>query len=399
MDMETVRIERFQFSPLRFLYFGRILKKFELSTLFSRKDSRYQMITKKWLILIASVCGALSVGAAACGPAAVTSSETPSSASSAAATVPPATAAPTEPLRDRNPLTGLDELEPGASTRPVAVMIGNDSRSRPQYGLDKADLLIETETEGGITRMMAVFANASRVSNQLGPVRSARSPFALLAQSLDAVYVHAGGSEAGLKTIQNIGLTHINGLVYDGTTFWRDSQLRKTKGLEYSMMTSGEKLTARIKSAKIRSTSDRSAPFSFGEKQGTGKGNSLQVVYSGAQSISFVYDAATGLYTKSNGKLGSASVHKTAGGDPITVSNVLVMYDQKYSENATTISFRLNKGTGLLVSGGTSRAMQWSRTNSKLSFQETDGSPLQVTPGKSYICLVSSSNAGATVVG
>lgn len=53
-------------------------------------------------------------------------------------------------------------------------MIGNNDKSRPQHGLDQADLYVEAETEGGITRIMAVFANAARVPSQLGPVRSAR---------------------------------------------------------------------------------------------------------------------------------------------------------------------------------------------------------------------------------
>lgn len=58
----------------------------------------------------------------------------------------------------------------------MAVMIGNNDKSRPQYGLDQADMYVEAETEGGITRIMAVFANAARVPAQLGPVRSAGRP-------------------------------------------------------------------------------------------------------------------------------------------------------------------------------------------------------------------------------
>lgn len=361
------------------------------------------MKVTKCLSLLTAFCAVITL-TAGCGgtvPTGTSSRQTGSSSTpttTTASTTVPTTAAPTRAPGERNPLTGLPELESGAATRPVAVMIGNDSRSRPQYGLDKADILVEAETEGGITRLMAVFANASRVPAKLGPVRSARSPFALLAQSLDAVYVHAGGSTGGLTTIQSTGIAHIDGLVYDGSTFWRDAQLRQTKGLEYSMLTSGDKLAARIKAAGIRTSSDRGAPFSFGDKTGSGKGQAVQVVYSGAQSVSFVYDAATGLYTKSNGKLGSATLHKTADGALLTFANVLVMADQKYAENEATISFRLSRGEGLLVSGGTSREIRWTRTGSRLSFLEADGSPLQAAPGKTYICLVAQGNAGATVL-
>ena len=81
--------------------------------------------------------------------------------------------------------------------RPVAIMIGNNDRSRPQINIDKADMYMEAETEGGITRIMAVFAGNSRVPNTIGPIRSARTPFIKSAESLDSIYVHAGGSKTG----------------------------------------------------------------------------------------------------------------------------------------------------------------------------------------------------------
>ena len=90
----------------------------------------------------------------------------------------------------------------GEGTRPVGVMIGNNSTSRPQHGIDKADLYVEAETEGGITRILALFANAERIPAQLGPVRSARSPFVTIAQAMDIVYAHAGGSTPALDTLK-----------------------------------------------------------------------------------------------------------------------------------------------------------------------------------------------------
>lgn len=352
---------------------------------------------KRWLPVLAAGC--LIFGGAGCASGPAPSSASPSSTGAVSTTLPPSTtAAPTVPEKDINPLTGLRDLEKGADSRPVAVMIGNDSRARPQYGIENADMYVEMETEGGITRIMAVFAGASRIPDKLGPVRSARSPFVLLAHSLDAVYFHAGGSAAGKETIQNTGLPHVDALVYQGSTFWRDAALRQSKGLEYSMLTSGSKAAAHLKKANTRGSSSRKAPFVFAQATGSGAGQSVQVSFSGLQSICFHYDTSTGLYTKSNGKLSSASPHKSAGGTALTASNVLVMYDQKYAENKYTIGFRLNGGRGLLVSGGTSRSVTWSRTNTQLSFKEADGSDLKVAPGKTYLCLVADGNAGATIV-
>ena len=357
-------------------------------------------MNKRIFAILTALC--LTGALAGCGtgnPGSVPASSQPAPETTVGTTAPPTTSPPTQPKGDFNIFTGEDSLTAGADTRPVAVMIGNNDKSRPQYGLDQADMYVEAETEGGITRIMAVFANAARVPAQLGPVRSARSPFALLAQSLDAVYCHAGGSTAGLATVKNLGIHHIDGLVYDGSTFWRDATLKRTKGLEYSMMTSGDKLGARMKSANIRRKGKLTSLFTFGEGAGSGAGQTVQVFFSGAQTISFQYDAASGLYTKYNGAVGKGSPHKTAGGKALTASNVLVLYDTKYAENAYTISFNLKGGGGLLVSGGTSRPVSWSRSSSKLSITEKDGSPAKMTTGKTYICLVSKGNEGNTKVG
>jgi hypothetical protein len=93
-----------------------------------------------------------------------------------------------------NPLTGLENLESEeiAYRRPVAVMINNISvAQKVQTGLTQADIVYETEVEGGITRLMAVFQDITKVQ-QFGTVRSARYPYVDLAMGHNAIYVHHG---------------------------------------------------------------------------------------------------------------------------------------------------------------------------------------------------------------
>lgn len=351
----------------------------------------------KWRIPAILSAACLLFTASACGRPSESASSSPSTAPATTTTT---TAKPTTTTTSPyaiNIFTGKQDVDDAAGTRPVAVMIDNVSQARPQYGLDKADLLLEAETEGGITRIMAVFANASRVPDKIGPVRSARSPFVLLARSFDAVYCHAGGSKAGLATLKSTGVTDIDGIGAASSSFWRDSYLLQSRSAEHTLVTSGKKLASRISASKIRNTTQRSAFFSYGEVSGSGAGQKLQVTFSGAQKVSFVY--SDGAYLKSNGSLGNATSHKMVDGSQIRVANVLVLYDQKYSENSTTISFRLNNGNGLLLSGGSSRNIQWSRSTNGLSVTETDGSAAKFATGPTYICLVSKDNASQTVVG
>jgi len=104
---------------------------------------------------------------------------------------------------------------------PIAVMIDNHPDARPAYGLEDAQLVIEAEAEGGITRYMAFFANNKNVK-KIGPIRSARPYFVDWANELSALYAHVGGSpEALAKTIKE-KILHINEF-YNGTYFWRDT--------------------------------------------------------------------------------------------------------------------------------------------------------------------------------
>lgn len=317
-------------------------------------------------------------------------------------TGPGETAAPTEPLpteptvneADYNRLTGEYDNPAGADSRAVGVMIGNNSKSRPQIGVWSADLFLEAETEGGITRIMAVFADASRAPDVLCPVRSARTPFVLMAQSLDLVYVHAGGSPNGLAAVKDLNIPSVNALS-DNVTFWRDAKLKAARGTEYSLCTSGTKIAARMQKQGWRSTSDR-APFAFGEAEGGGPCAELQVTFSGSQTNSFLYDSQAGLYTKYLGKLAKPTLHADSAGNGLQVANVLILYDSKYAENEVTISFELKSGEGLLASGGRVRPVRWTRTAKGLSVTE-NGSAALFLPGKTYICLVTAANKNATV--
>lgn len=345
-------------------------------------------------------CAAMLLAGAGCGGNPAATSDSPAADVSGSADSAPGTTAPTQPVGQQNRLSGLYDLDVGEENRPLAFMIGNNDRSRPQIGLDKADLYVEAETEGGITRIMAVFPNAARVPEQLTPLRSARTPFVLLAQSLDVVYCHAGGSDMGLKTIDQTGIDHINALNYDPNgTFWRDQTLSSQRGLEYSLSTSGENIAARMDSMEIRKNSDRAMPYGFTDTVPSGSAvTQVQVKFSGLQTINFQYDAAQKVYKKYNGSLENAEAHTMIDGTQLSAANVLVMYDEKYMENSVTCSFRLQSGSGAAFIGGVNVPFSWQRTEGGLSFFALDGSPLKVLPGKTYICLVANEYQGDTVV-
>lgn len=333
----------------------------------------------------AAVCGALLLSLAACGNSdAPVSDTTPTTAATTAPTTVP------ETLYD-NLLTGEKSLKT-QNNRPVAFMIDNYSASVRQKNIDKADLYVEAETEAGIPRIMAVFGSIDSVPAQVGPCRSARTPFVKMAKALDTIYCHVGGSTLGKAMIKEKRVTDLDSLVEVSR------ELKAVNGaIEHTKVFSRAKMDDAIKKRGISVKTATPVPYAFGEKAGDGAGNAVQVNISSRWKVSFTYDAATKQYTKHRNVLSSPE-HVSYDGDPIRVSNVIIMYDTRFDEDSAHISFQLNAGNGTLVSGGTSRAVKWKRTDSGLSFTEADGTPLTVATGKTYICLTSATLANQTVL-
>ena len=102
---------------------------------------------------------------------------------------------PEEPaLKGINDLTGMPMDEAKENNRPLAVMINNIDIAQPLMGVSQSDVMYECLAEGGITRIMACFKDPSGVA-EIGSVRSARPYYIRIAQGMDAVYMHSGGSE------------------------------------------------------------------------------------------------------------------------------------------------------------------------------------------------------------
>ena len=121
-----------------------------------------------------------------------------------------------------NPLTGLSGFrEAAVGRRPVAVMINNAPAARPQWGLCAPDIVLEGLAEGGITRMMWLFADVQSIP-KIGSVRSARHDFLEIAEGLDAVFVHWGGSVYAYDALKQRNVDDIDGMTYSNTYFYRD---------------------------------------------------------------------------------------------------------------------------------------------------------------------------------
>lgn len=296
-----------------------------------------------------------------------------------------------------NVLTGEFSLNEADGNRPVGVMVPNDGTTRGnQAGIDKADFILESETEGAIPRLLVMFGNAASIPQKFGPTRSARSPFVRMARGIDAIYCHAGGSPVALDTLKSGVMTHIDALA-DSKTFWRDSELKSVMDTVHSVATSGEKMVARIKKSGYSTVASKQ-PFAFGEAAGTSSAQKVQLKTTANHTVSFVYDSETNTYGKQIGTLENGKAHKSLEGKQIKVTNVVVLYAQKnvetVSPKTTTYDFTTGNGKGYIINGGKVRSIKFTLQNDGFTLMEEDGSPAKLAVGKTYMCLSDQTLAG-----
>ncbi len=296
-----------------------------------------------------------------------------------------------------NVLTGEFSLNEADGNRPVGVMVPNDGTTRGnQAGIDKADFILESETEGAIPRLLVLFGNASSIPEKFGPTRSARSPFVRMARGMDAIYCHAGGSPFALNTLKSGVMTHIDALA-DSNTFWRDTELKAVMDTVHSVATSGEKMVARIKKSGYSTTASKQ-PFTFGEVVGTQPAQKVQLKSTAGHTVSFVYDSASKTYGKQIGTLENGKPHLSLEDNQIKVTNVVVLYAEKHVEQktskTTTYDFATGNGKGYMISGGKMRPIKFTLQNDGFTLTEEDGSPAKFATGKTYMVLADQNLAG-----
>jgi hypothetical protein len=106
------------------------------------------------------------------------------------------------------PLTGLT-LEQGAAgteafaAPAVACKIDNVEAARPQFNLNKADIVFVEMVEFGLTRLVAVWQ--SQPVDQAGPVRSVRPMDADITAPLAGIFCFSGGQLPFVKAVEKTG--------------------------------------------------------------------------------------------------------------------------------------------------------------------------------------------------
>lgn len=307
---------------------------------------------------------------------------------------------PTEPeqeettLTEISTLTGLPITPEQKSVRPVAVVLNNLKEALPQVGVGSADVVWEFNMEGGVTRLVAVFSDISKVE-EIGAVRSARDYFIDAASIYGAILTHAGGSPSFYADDKSFGydnIDEVNMHTIPKGTFWRDSDKRYSRGYEHCLETSGDKLITAFESQKYTlETEEQKAPFEFYTERTTPDGNeatTVKISHSAYITPRFIYNVDDGKYYKES--YGKPHVEE-ATGDQLAFENVLVLFaPHRVVDSDLRLDIDLvGEGSGILITAGRSVDVVWKRSSrtGSLTLENPDGTTARLNPGKTHITV------------
>lgn len=302
---------------------------------------------------------------------------------------------------DRNPLTGEQVSDPAVlERRPITVKLSNApaTYTRPQAGLNQADLVFEHTTEGSVTRFTALFYDETPPN--VGPVRSARLIDLELAAMYDAMLAFSGASAGVNQRLNSSDFS--DRLLRDGEPgFYRTGE---NKPFEHTLYIRLNELWQAVaaKGLNTRPPFQTFNAFSATPPPGGIPASRIAIDYQATQ-VEWQYDPAIGRYRRwSDGQ-----PHLDANtGEQVTAANVIVV--SPFHVLDPTICEQINSdgtcahlsvqiqlwGTGgaAVFRDGQRYDVTWNRVNRNdmLTFTDSAGNPAPLQIGNSWVQFVPS---------
>lgn len=299
-----------------------------------------------------------------------------------------ASPSPTPPPPVICPLTGTETSQEFQVDRPaLAVKVENSPASRPQAGLEAADIVYEELAEGGITRFMAIYHCSD--SRSIGPVRSARSVDPEILREYEPVlFGYSGANSAVLAKVAStrgvVDLKHGNhGEAYERV---------KGRKSPHNLFTS---------TGSLRELSDvMGAPqtglvFTTAETEASSgvTGTAVDFTFTNGALVRYEYQPSSLVYFRFHGN----TAHIGNNGRQISATNVVILMvsvtEGTTSDSVGNISPEIEvvgSGAATVLWGGRAWKGRWERKglSDHTRLYGSSGEVLALRPGNTWIHLV-----------
>ena len=297
----------------------------------------------------------------------------------------------------RSYLTG--EMVPAAqgNRRPLAIMMSNDKESLPQYGINRAGVVYEAPVEGAMNRYMAIMENYDDL-DRIGSVRSCRTYYTYFAREFDAIYAHCGQSTFAKPYLKNVD--NINGVEGIGNTAYYRTSDRKRPHNFYGSYEGIQKAIEKLGYSQEYDEEYKGHYYFAGESHPVvldGEGSFPAVLVTPGYPYSkpwFSYNEEDGLYYRYQ----YGGEHSGSEGQ-IAVKNIIIQCCAA-SYYATTAYRNINVHEdlwgGFYITNGRAVSISWKKDGEfgVSHYYGPDGKEIVMNPGKTWVCIVPTSESG-----
>ena len=297
----------------------------------------------------------------------------------------------------RSELTNEIISEDLKDQRPIAVMVDNDARALPHYGLTQADVVYElmnSTANKEITRFMCLVKDWDAIT-QFGSVRSVRPTNILLANEWNAIICHDGGPFYINEYLKLPASDNISGY------FGRVNNGKPREFTEYILTGEVQKYADRLGISTTYNQYYEGPHYQFVDEANPMK---LDEVYADfAKDATLVdlpfpnnqselkYNAEDGLYYYS--ERGKAHLDAQNDNKQLAFKNIIIQrvsYHQ-YDENGYLIFNCIGENQdAMYITNGKRINVKWSKTSdtSPTRYYDGMGDEIKLNTGKTYVAFV-----------
>ena len=307
---------------------------------------------------------------------------------------------PTETLtpmpKERWALTGVIGDHGLVTERPALVVkIENAPESRPQEGLEDADIVFEEMVEGGVSRFAAIFH--STLPEQIAPIRSVRPMDGPITAWTGGLLAFSGGQAQFTSRAENDGLQLIS-------MDWGADGFSREPSRDAPHDVAGDTASFLAQADEDHQSSppqfcafDTTSTGGTAQTSGTAT-TTVSVSISSAAQPTWTWDTASNMWLRAEGSTPAMA----ASGAQLSTANVLVVDVNVVMLEGTDAAgthipetIVVGQGTGLVASGGMSAPITWQKDSETAPWQffDASGAPLVLNPGSTWVELVPSSGS------
>jgi hypothetical protein len=266
----------------------------------------------------------------------------------------------------------------------LAVKLDNARAARPHTGLEAADVVYVEQVEGGLSRLMAVYA--TKLPEAVGPVRSAReSDLELLAQFERPILAFSGAQGKLKPLIEDAPLRPAS------PDEEKDGYFRERgRAAPHNLYVRPDRLLPSAPGADALTTG-----FRYGAAPAGGRAEDSHTVRYPAAGFTFTWSESRGGWLVAMD--GTASARQPAPAT-VVVQYVTVRKSafQDFLGNNTPYTETVGSGRATVLRDGRAHDVGWKRPSATegTSFTQADGTPVNFAKGQVWVVFAKAPDRG-----